>query len=139
MEDNNNIDINEAPKIPRHVPSFLVKDSFRAAFLDEDFCTRFFLDMAHGRLAHCPECKEELNDDRQERRYYEMKKFKCKKCCNIVTSKKGTVLENCSLKPSQYLLLALFLEIKLPLNDIARMIGMSAENVRIWKGKLNVR
>ena len=139
MEDNNDAAINEAPKIPRHVPPFLVADSFGPEFLDEAFCTRIFLDMAHGRLAHCPECKEELNDDRQERRYYEMKKFNCKKCGSTVTSKKGTVLENCSLKPSQYLLLALFLEIKLPVKDIARMIKMSAENVRICKGKLNAR
>ena len=138
MEQTNNAVSDQGIKSPRFVPPFMVSDSFRAAFLDEVFCTRFFLDQSHGRLAHCPECKEELIDDRQERRYYAMKKFTCKSCGQTVTSKKGTVLENCSLSPSQYILLALFLEAGSKTTDIARMVGMSAENVRIWKGKLNV-
>lgn len=138
MEQDNSSAVNEAPAMPRYVPPFMVSDSFGAAFLDEAFCIRYFLDMSHGRLAHCPECKEELTDDRQERRYYAMKKFTCKSCGQTVTAKKGTVLENCSLTPSQYILLALFLEADFKTTDIARMIGMSAENVRIWKGKLNV-
>ena len=138
MEQDNSSVVKAITAMPRYVPPFMVSDSFGVAFLDESFCTRFFLDMSHGRLAHCPDCKEELTDDRQERRYYEMKKFKCKSCGHTVTSKKGTVLENCALKPSQYILLALFLEAGSKITDIARMVGMSAENVRIWKGKLNV-
>ena len=138
MEQDNSSAVTATPTMPRHVPPFMVSDSFGAAFLDEAFCTRYFLDMSHGRLAHCPECKEELTDDRQERRYYAMKKFTCKSCGQTVTAKKGTVLENCSLTPSQYILLALFLEAGSKTTDIARIVGMSAENVRIWKGKLNV-
>ena len=138
MEQDNNTTIKKTPNTLRHAPPFMVTDSFGAAFLDEAFCIRFFLDMSHRRLAHCPDCKKDLTDDRQERRYYEMKKFKCKSCGQTVTSKKGTVLENCSLKPSQYILLALFLETGSSSTDIARFIGMSAENVRIWKGKLKI-
>ena len=138
MEQDKSSAVRATPTMPRYVAPFMVADSFGAAFLDEAFCTRFFLDQAHGRLAHCPECKEELTDDRQVRRYYAMKKFTCKNCGNTVTAKKRTVLENCSLTPSQYILLALFLATDYKTTDIARMVGMSAENVRIWKGKLNV-
>lgn len=138
MEPTNNTDKDQGDISQRKAPPFMVADAFGIAFLDEAFCTRFFLDMSHGRLAHCPDCKEEITDDRQDRRYYEMKKFTCKSCHQVVTAKKGTVLENCSLTPRQYILLALFLEAGESSANIARMVGMSAENVRIWKGKLNV-
>ncbi len=138
MEPTNNTARDQGTTSPRKVPPFMVANAFGVAFLDEAFCTRFFLDGAHGRLAHCPECKEEITDDRQERRYYEMKKFTCKSCRQVVTAKKGTVLENCSLTPRQYILLALFLEAGESSANIGRFVGMSAENVRIWKGKLNV-
>jgi hypothetical protein len=54
-----------------------------------------------------------------------------------VSAKKGTILERCSLSPRQYLLFALFLEMKLSTTEIARYVGISAEAVRLWKGKLN--
>lgn len=138
MERTNDTAKDQGKTSPRYVPPFMVADAFGVAFLDEAFCTQFFLDGSHGRLAHCPECKEEITDDRQERRYYEMKKFTCKSCRQVVTAKKGTVLENCSLTPRQYILLALFLEAGESSANIGRFVGMSAENVRIWKGKLNV-
>ncbi len=138
MEQDKNSAADMKPTILRHVPPSMVVDAFGVAFLDDEFCTRFFLDLSHGRLAHCPECKTKLLDDRQERRYYALKKFTCKSCYKQVTAKKGTVLENCSLSPRQYLLFALFLEMGLSTANIARHVGISSEAVRLWKGKLNV-
>ncbi len=137
MEQTNNVDIEVAIKSPRHVPPFIVADSFRAEFLDEAFCTRYFLDLSHGRLAHCPECKKELTDDRQERRYYALQKFTCRKCNKRVSAKKGTILERSHLTARQYILLALFLERKCSTAMIAQYVGISDECVRQWREKLN--
>lgn len=139
MEQTNNAEIETGIDTPRHVPPFMVADCFRAEFLDDAFCTRFFLDLSHGRLAHCPDCKEDLTDDRQELRYYALQKFTCRKCNKRVSAKKGTILERSHLTARQYILLALFLDRGYTTTDIARFVGISDESVRQWRDKLDAR
>ena len=122
----------------RFPPTFMVANAFSAKFLDEAFCTRIFLDMAYGRQAHCPECKTEITDIKQAGRYYALLKFTCQNCRRRLSAKKGTILENCSLTPRQYILLAVLLESEFSTKDIKRLVGISDESVRQWREKLNV-
>ena len=138
MEQTKNVANEQDSNLPKYVPLSMVAEDFNAGFLDDLFCNMYFLDKTHERLSHCPECKEPVTDISQISRYYSLKKFTCKSCRQVVTAKKGTVLENCSLTPRQYILLALFLGAGESSANIGRFVGMSAENVRIWKGKLNV-
>ena len=138
MERTNNVAEEKELTPPRYVATSLVASDFSALFLDGHYCRMYFLDNAHGRGAHCPDCGEAITDERQVARYYSLKKFTCKNCKQTVSAKKGTVLENCSLTPRQYILLALFLEAGFSDKDIGEKVGIHAETVRLWKGKLNV-
>ena len=139
MEQPNNTTIEQPGNAPKYVPPFMVADAFRVEFLDDAFCTRFFLDLSHGRVAHCPECKKDLTDDFRERRYYALQKFTCNNCKKRVSAKKGTILERSHLTTRQYILLALFLEGEYSSTDIARFVGISDESVRQWRNKLNAK
>lgn len=123
---------------PRYVLPSVVAEAFGPLFLDAGFCARFFINNVHGPDPLCPACKELLIDERQVARYYALKKFTCKNCQRLVSAKKGTVLENCSMTAAQYMLLSLFLEAGFSNAEVGRIAGMTSENVRIWKRKLNV-
>jgi len=136
MELNNNQDTEQSGFPLRFVPVETVAAAFGSDFLEEAFCNRFFLDVAHGKQAHCPDCGEALTDDHRIARYYALKKFTCPSCGHRLTAKKGTILENSQVTPRQYILMALFLEKDFKLSEIANHVGLSPEAIRIWKGKL---
>ena len=137
MEPGNDTDTGDEIIPPLYVLPSVVADAFGPLFLDAGVCTRFIIDQVHGPDPLCPACKELLIDERQVDRYYALKRFTCKKCEKVVSAKKGTSLENCSMTPSQYMLLALFLDAGFSNAEIGRIAGMTSENVRIWKRKLN--
>ena len=120
--------------IPRDVASV-----FRAGFLDEDACRQWILGTIHGTASvHCPGCQAEL-EGRALQRFWEGTRVCCRHCRKFFTALTGTFLAGCHMSYSEVILLAVFLHFGIHHREIARILNVSPETVRLWDVKFRAQ
>ena len=108
---------------------------FWVGFLDEDFCRRWILTAIHGeREMNCPECHSSLIGVALQR-FWEGKRICCRACGKFFTALTGTFLGGCHMDFREVILLAVFLHYRIPSREIARILKISQETVRLWEIK----
>ena len=116
------------------VPADVARD-FSAAFLDEAACREWILAAIHGRgEQHCPECQAIVTGI-ASLRFWEGKRICCRACGKFFTALTGTLLAGCHMTFSEVILFAVFLHFRIPSREIARILKVSQETVRLWEIK----
>jgi len=116
------------------VPADLGRD-FGATFLDETKCRNWIIAMIHGDgSVFCPGCRAELEGNAL-RRFWEGKRIRCRACGKYFTALTGTFLAGCHLSFTEIVLFAVFLYFSIPPREIARILRISQETVRLWEIK----
>ncbi len=109
-----------------------VAASFRAGFLDEDACRAWILGTIHGRgPVRCPECRGEM-EGKALQRFWEGKRVCCRRCGKFFTALTGSFLAGCHMTYGEVLLLAVFLHFGISPREIAGILKISPETVRLW-------
>ncbi len=111
-------------------------NSFTADILDEDRCRKFILDALHPDGIFCPQCRMRLQDERTVKNFYTGKRCLCKECGKKFFPTHGTVLHKSSLSMSQAFALAVFIALGASNKQIAGIVGIHPDSVRIWKMRL---
>lgn len=110
---------------------------FSAGFLDEMFCRDWILAEIHGRgERYCPECHTPLTEIALQR-FGDGKRICCRTCGKFFTALTGTFLAGCHMSFSEVILFAVFLYLRIPAREIARILHISPETVRLWEIKFN--
>lgn len=109
-----------------------VLKSFNVDFLDEAWCRAWITEKLHGNEARCPKCDWSVSE-RLESSFWGMKRIKCGRCGVIFTTLSGTFLTGTHLDCRGIVLLALLLAIGVQEKEIARIVDISAESVRLWR------
>jgi len=116
------------------VPADLGRD-FGASFLDEAKCRNWIITMIYGDgAASCPECRAEL-EGKALLRFWEGRRICCRSCGKYFTALTGTFLAGCHLTFTEVVLLAVFLYFSIPPREVARILRISQETVRLWEIK----
>jgi transposase-like protein len=110
---------------------FDVREEFTAKFLDENFCREWILRRLHPQGATCPHCELTIH----EQRFWLARKIKCSQCKKWFTALTGTFLSGCQFTFSEVIVLAMFLSLQVPDKEIAKVLDISSENVRLWRHK----
>lgn len=113
-----------------------VLKAFTVQCLREDACRDYILKTLHPDGAHCPECGSTLESEATIRNFWEMRRCQCQVCNKWFTATTRTILHNSQLDMRQFFVLATFLPIGMPIEEIARIAGISPGTVRLWKLKL---
>jgi len=110
---------------------------FAAGFLDEGVCRWWILNKIHGDgHVTCPECHVPLTDVAL-RRFWEGNRICCRACGKYFTALTKTFLGGCHMNFREIILLAVFLHFGIPAREIARILKISTETVRLWEIKFN--
>ena len=110
--------------------------AFVADFLDRLYCRRWIIDRLHPSGPCCPR-GHALTGGLIER-FREGKRVKCPTCGRFFTAFSGTVLSGTIMEAHQFVALLLLHRLNVPNSDIARIIGLSQEAVRLWRRKLRL-
>lgn len=122
------------PKLNSFIPSDVYSD-FNAEYLDKDVCRLWILRTMHGHnKPTCPKCRAILEGIRLQR-FWEGKRVKCKECKKFFTATTGTFVGGSHLDCRQIILMAILINFKVPARDIARILCIDPETVRLWKHK----
>ncbi|MCK9362105.1 MAG: hypothetical protein M0P74_00660 [Syntrophales bacterium] len=124
----------ETPPAHVFIPADVTTD-FRAGFLDEVACRRWILTTIHSTVPiTCPECRNPLTDIALQR-FWEGRRICCRACGKFFTALTGTFLAGCHMNFQEVMLLAVFLHFNIPAREIARILRISSETVRLWEIK----
>jgi transposase-like protein len=116
------------------MPADVARD-FGADFLDERACRQWILAAVHpSGTASCPQCHGELTGIAM-RRFWEGKRIRCRNCGKYFTALTGTFLGGCHMSFNQIVLFAVFLNFGIQFRDIAKILKISPETVRLWDNK----
>lgn len=127
---------NETPAAHVFIPSD-VAGAFHADYLDEAICRRWILTTIHGTgPIACPECRAPLTDIALQR-FWEGRRICCRACGKYFTALTRTFLAGCHMNFREVILLAVFLHFDIPAREIARILRINPETVRLWEIKFN--
>jgi len=127
--------VDPAGDAPRSFSLGDVGREFGAGFLDEGVCRWWILKKIHGDgQITCPECHVPLTDVAL-RRFWEGNRICCRACGKYFTALTKTFLGGCHMNFREIILLADFLHRDYPAREIARILRISPENVRLWEKK----
>ncbi|HSW38051.1 MAG TPA: hypothetical protein VLL97_01000 [Acidobacteriota bacterium] len=107
---------------------------FNVNFLDYDFSRIWILKRLHPSGAHCPGCGAAVPENKLQR-FWSNRRISCRACGKYFTALTGTFIAGCQLDFRGLVLLALLLALGVHDKQIAAIVGMSAENVRLWRRK----
>jgi transposase-like protein len=106
-----------------------------AGFLDEDFCRQWILTAIHGDgEITCPGCQAPLTNIALCR-FWDGRRICCRACGKYFTALTKTFLAGCHMDFREVILLAIFLHFGIPAREIARILKISSETVRLWEIK----
>ncbi len=111
-----------------------VADVFNANFLDYEFARIWILKRLHPDGAHCPGCGVVIPDNKLQR-FWLNQRISCRVCGKYFTALTGTFIAGCQIDFRGLILLSFLLAIGIHDQIIARIIGISKENVRLWRLK----
>ncbi len=120
---------------PRSFTPVDVGRQLGAGFLDEDFCRQWILTAIHGDgEITCPGCQAPLTDIAL-RRFWDGRRICCRACGKYFTALTKTFLAGCHMDFREVILLAVFLHFNIPAREVARILKISPETVRLWEIK----
>lgn len=90
----------------------------------------------HPDGAFCPYCHFELTNGSAEK-FWAMQYTTCRACGKRFLATKGTILHNTSLSMRQAFALACLIALGLSNKQIAEIVGIHPDSVRLWRLKLN--
>lgn len=107
---------------------------FGATFLDENICRSWITQKLHWFGEACPKCDAGVAP-RLRPSFWAVKRIKCERCGVIFTALTGTFLSGTHLDYRGIILLSLLLALGVQDKEIARVVKISAESVRLWRHK----
>lgn len=107
---------------------------FDAGFLDVRKCRDWVLKRLHPEGFHCPECGEAITDHTTILNLEAFNRKHCK-CGKWFTALTGTFLHGAQLEPEQVFLLAVLSGLGVDKKEIARILDIHPDSVRLWQGK----
>jgi transposase-like protein len=110
-----------------------VRRDFPADFLDETTCRLWILKRLHPEGPHCPACGLSVHD-RFEHRFWMCARLRCP-CGKYYTALTGTFLSGSQFSFAEIILLAMFFSLRVSDGEIADILDISADNVRLWRHK----
>lgn len=114
-----------------------VARKFSADFLDDNACRRWILEKIYdGMEIACPKCSVLLTKNRLQR-FWLSERIRCQTCGKFFTALTDTFLQGCHLTFREIILLAIFLHFGIHHREIAYILKISAETVRLWEVKFN--
>jgi transposase-like protein len=133
MEVHENTAINYKPYV------FSPEDVFRgfnADFLDEGKCRVWIMWLLHRDETICPGCGSPIAE-RTLQSFWQCKRVRCDSCGKYFTALTDTFLSGCHFHFREIVLLSLLIALGVQDRQIATMLKISTENVRLWKLKFN--
>lgn len=115
-----------------------VLEIFNVNFLDYEFSRMWILKRLHPAGAHCPDCGDVVPEKKLQR-FWSNQRISCRTCEKYFTALTKTFISGCQLDFRGLVLLALLLALGVHDNQIAAIVDMSAENVRLWRIKFNIQ
>lgn len=116
------------------IPMDIVKD-FNAEFLVESFCRYWVIEQLHpNKKFTCPECGTPIAENLM-RSFWENKRMQCDACGKWFTALTNTFLSGCHLDFPHIVLFSLLIGLGVEDKEIARIIKITTESVRLWKIK----
>ena len=112
-----------------------LKEESIVDFFDERVCRRWILQRLHPQCPHCPGCGKPITSEKGVVNFFEMKRVFCKHCKKIFTALTGTALNGIQIDLRTLYLLAVFLALKIDRKEIAMMLNIHIETVRVWEAK----
>ena len=113
-----------------------VLDAFDVSFLDEHWCRIWILMKLHPVKACCPGCRNEI-PERLQHSFWNCKRIKCDTCGKYFTVLTGTTLSGCHFDFREIVLLSLLIALGIADKQIATILKISAENVRLWRHRFD--
>lgn len=114
-----------------------VLQSLTAKYFNEEACRQWILETLHPDGAYCPACKNKITDDITRNNFSAMRRCKCKHCGKWFSATVGTILHNSQLSMRQAFALAVLISLGLGNKQIAKIIGIHPDSVRLWRLRLN--
>lgn len=116
-----------------------VLEVFNVNFLDYEFARMWVLKRLHPDGTHCPGCGIPPLSNEFMQRFWQGKRMRCPQCGKYFTALTGTFLSGCHLDFRGVILLAVLLALGIHDKQIAAIVEMSSENVRLWRKKFQVQ
>lgn len=116
----------------------MIKKEFSAAFLDQDYCTKWVIKKLHHDSIHCAWCGYSIEDISRTLRFYEGKKIRCPHCSRYSTGLTGTFLSGTNLTYQKIVLMLLLLACLDSNQAVASLVNQSAVTVRAWRRKFEL-
>ena len=110
-----------------------VRWDFSADFLNETACRLWILKRLHPEGPHCPACTISVHN-KFEQRFWMCARLRCR-CGKYYTALTGTFLSGSQFSFAEIILLAMFFSLHISDREIADILDISAENVRLWRHK----
>ena len=114
---------------------FTPKDAlseFDAGFLYEESCRAWVLYKLHGIKMNCPGCRTELPYNKT-RSFWDCRRIKCDRCGKYFTALTDTFLSGAHFNFREIVLLSLLIALGVADKQIAAILKISTENVRLWR------
>jgi len=117
--------------------STLLLQALTPQMLNATACLDWLLQAIHAGWVVCPHCNQEIQSDRQRKAFRSLGRVCCKSCGRWFDSRTGTVLAGTTLSPREIILLALLLEVRIPVGEIAERLGLHETTVRDWRDRIS--
>jgi len=104
--------------------------------IDKDLLRDWFLAVFHDSEIVCSHCGQPLSD-RASKSYLNYQITSCINCGKKVQFFKGTLFQNAKISPVQFVLLAAYLSLNVPIRTIAKSLDISVSSVGEWQKKIN--
>lgn len=111
-----------------------VLEVFNVNFLDYELSRMWILKRLHPSGSHCPGCGAAVPKNKMQR-FWSNQRISCRACGKYFTALTGTFIAGCQLDFRGLVFLGLLLALGVHDKQIASIVGMSAENVRLWRRK----
>jgi len=108
--------------------------AINADFLGERQCRQFVLESLHSDRAKCPECGSDIAPNLVQS-FWEVRRIECGKCGKWFNALTGTFLSGCHFNFQEIVLFAMLISFEVPDKEIARIMRISFESIRLWKLK----
>lgn len=112
-----------------------VMQAFGPEFLDETRCREWILKKLHGDVPSCPRCKLKIFDTPEK--FWQGEQIRCEMCGKKFTALSNTFLAGTQFDLREILLLAVLLWYEFSNQEIARVLKVDQETIRIWRHKFD--
>lgn len=128
--------IDSPPKAIKSFSAAQALHALNADFFGEAACRQWILKTLHPDGAFCPHCQSAVSNI-SAAKFWNMQYMACRACGKRSLATKGTILHNSSLSMRQAFALACLIALGLSNKQIAEIVGIHPDSVRLWRLRLN--